>query len=174
LPAKFNALARIKSYAAHDDPAAEMANTVALSVGSNLPFYPVYMLLLLGRHVFPLCILTALATPAFLIVPWLACRSSRWGRVALPLIGTVNTLWCIKLLGPASGVGLFLYPCILLAVLLFRPGERSLCLGLATFALVLYFLPSQLLGTPVIFLSSAEARAMPRSLGCWRCCWPPC
>ncbi|MDE2240049.1 MAG: hypothetical protein KGJ73_08990, partial [Rhodospirillales bacterium] len=57
-------------------------------------------------------------------------------------------------------VGLFLYPCILLAVLLFRPGERSLCLGLATFALVLYFLPSGLLGTPVIFLSPAEARAM--------------
>ena len=137
-----------------------MANTVALSVGSNLPFYPLYMLVLLGWRVFPLCLLTALAAPAFLIVPWLSRHSSRGGRIALPIIGTVNTMWCLKLLGTASGVGLFLFPCILLAALLFRPGERWLCIGLTTLALMLYFLSGHVLGAPVIALGDGEAQTM--------------
>ncbi|MDE1895606.1 MAG: hypothetical protein KGH91_00880 [Rhodospirillales bacterium] len=160
MPLNFNALARLRAYAAHNDPATAMANTVALSVGGNMPFYPLYMLVLLGWRVLPFCLLTALATPAFLIVPWLSRHSSLGGRLALPIIGTVNTIWCLKLLGPASGVGLFLFPCILLAALLFRAAERWLCLGLATLALVLYFLSGHILGAPVIPLNADEAGIM--------------
>ncbi|MDE2319931.1 MAG: hypothetical protein KGK02_09575 [Rhodospirillales bacterium] len=160
MPQKFNALAQLRAYAAHNDPATAMANTVALSVGGNMPFYPLYMLVLLGRHVFPLCLLTSLATPAFLVIPWLSRRSSRWGRAGLPIIGTLNTMWCLKLLGARSGVGLFLFPCILLAALLFRPGERWLCLGLSTLTLLLYFLSPHLLGAPVIPLGAVQAHTM--------------
>ncbi len=160
MPLKFNTLARLRAYAAHNDPATAMANTVALSVGANMPFYPLYMLAFLGWRVFPFCLLTALATPAFLIVPWLSSYSSRGGRLALPIIGTVNTMWCLKLLGPASGVGLFLFPCILLAALLFRAGERWLCLGLASLALMLYFLSGHILGVPIIPLNANEARVI--------------
>lgn len=55
-------------YRAHPDPAVQTANTVALVVGSNGPFYPLYVWWLVPETgLIPL--LTMLATPFFLAVP---------------------------------------------------------------------------------------------------------
>jgi hypothetical protein len=46
------------------------------------------------------------------------------GAGHLPIAGAANTVLCVKLFGVASAVELFLFPCILLAAILFRPAER--------------------------------------------------
>ncbi len=110
-------------YVAHPDPATAAANLVALVVAGNGPFYPLYVLALIGwGH--NGAWLTMLATPFFAAVPAVSRWRSWAGRGALPLVGIANTVWCSALLGSASGVGLFLLPCIVLAALLFRDGER--------------------------------------------------
>ena len=69
--------ARLRTYAAHDDPATTVANAIALIVGWNGPFYPLYVVALAGAGVGPAVALTALSTPFFLAIPALARRSSR-------------------------------------------------------------------------------------------------
>lgn len=142
--------ARLRAYAAHGDPATAMANAIALIVGWNGPFYPLYVVALAGAEVWPAVALTALAAPFFLAIPALARRSSRAGRLALPLIGTANTLWCIKLLGPACGLQLFLLPCVMLAALLHRRSERPLLVLAAAGAVAAYALPERVLGAALI------------------------
>jgi len=67
-----------------------------------------------------------LASPLFFAVPALSRGSPRAARVALPLIGIANTVWCTALFGPASGIALFLLPCIVLAILVPHADERRL------------------------------------------------
>ncbi|MBN8928194.1 MAG: hypothetical protein J0H19_16420, partial [Rhodospirillales bacterium] len=141
---------RLRTYAAHDDPATAVANAIALIVGWNGPFYPLYVVALAGAGGGPAVALTALSTPFFLAIPALARRSSRAGRLALPLIGTANTLWCIKLLGPACGLQLFLLPCVMLAALLHRRSERPLLVLAAAGAVAAYALPERVLGAALI------------------------
>lgn len=162
LQTRFRPIASWMNYIAHDDPAVAMANTIALAVGSNLPLYPFYMLALLGWHVFPRCLLAAIVSPAFLILPWLARNfwSGRAARMALPAAGMINTLWCLKLLGPATMLALFLLPCALLAALLFRRGEKGLGFVLASLALMLYFVSPAILGAPIMMLTSRDAHEM--------------
>jgi hypothetical protein len=123
LAAAMTATGWLRRYAAHPDPATAASNLVALVVGGNGPFYPLYALALIGWH-HSGAWATMLATPGFLLVPSLSRRHAAAGRVALPLIGIVNTIWCTALLGTASEVGLFVFPCIALTVLLFRDDER--------------------------------------------------
>jgi hypothetical protein len=120
-----NLTAWLRRYAAHSDPATAASNLVALVVAGNGPFYPLYVLALIGWDNGGVW-LTMLASPLFALVPALSRRNASAGRAALPLIGIVNTAWCSVLLGSASGVGLFLLPCIVLAALLFRGDERWL------------------------------------------------
>jgi hypothetical protein len=120
-----NVLARCRAYAGHPDPAAAATNVVALVVALDRPFYPLYIIGLIGWSDVP-AFATMLASPLFFAVPWLSRRSSLAGRVALPLIGTINTVWCARLLGVASGVQLFCLPCIMLAALLYRDGQTYL------------------------------------------------
>ncbi len=122
-----NAAAWLRRYAAHPDPATAAANLVALVVASNGPFYPPFVLALIGWDRAGAW-LTMLATPAFSMVPAISRRWPRAGRAALPLIGIANTVWCAGLFGSASGLGWFLLPCITLAALTFRPDERPLAL----------------------------------------------
>jgi hypothetical protein len=134
-----NLISGLRRYAAHPDPATAAANLVALVVAGNGPFYPLYVVALIGDVHVGLW-LTMLASPFFFAVPAISRRDSCAGRAALPLIGTVNTIWCAALLGGASEVGLFLLPCATLAALLFRSNERPLALllvGLAVAALIL-------------------------------------
>lgn len=121
------ALDALRAYSAHPDPATRIANTIALLVGFNGPFYPLYVWFLV-----PEAGTAALATmamsPVFLAIPWLSRRSAAAGRAALPFAGLTNTVWTAALLGPATGVGAFALPCIALAGLCWR--EPRLMLGL--------------------------------------------
>ncbi len=119
-------LAALRRYAAHADPATAAANTVALVVGSNGPFYPAYIWLI-DAEAGHLALWTMLASPFFLAVPWLSRRSGLAARLALVVVGLANTLWSTALLGAESGVGLFLLPCLVLAALLWR--DRLALLG---------------------------------------------
>jgi hypothetical protein len=124
----------LRRYAAHADPATAAANLVALVVAGNGPFYPLYVLALIGwEH--NGAWLTMVASPFFASVPALSRRWSWAGRAALPAIGVANTVWCSALLGSASGVGLFLLPCIVLPALLFRGDERWVMLLLVGVAI---------------------------------------
>jgi hypothetical protein len=85
------AAAWLRRYAAHPDPATAATNVVALVVASNGPFYPLYVLALIGwDHTGAW--LTMLASPLFLVVPALSRASPRAGRAALPLIDITNTV----------------------------------------------------------------------------------
>lgn len=148
-------------YAAHCDPATAAANLVALVVAGNGPFYPMYVLALIGWD-HGGAWLTMLASPCFALVPALSRRWPRGGRAALPLVGVVNTVWCAVLLGTASAVGLFLLPCIVLAALLFRDDERGLMwwvMGLAV-AAVAWLTEFPLSG--LMDLTEAQAAALAR------------
>jgi hypothetical protein len=149
-------LGRLNAWRAHDDPAAETANFIAILVGWNGPLYPLYMLGLIGQHVAYTALLTLFATPLFLALPWVSRRSSLAGRFGLVLVGTLNTLWCMKVMGPDSGVGLFLLPCIALAALLFRQNEQRAMLVTAVLPFASYFVPGSVIGPPLMRLSAQE------------------
>jgi hypothetical protein len=151
-------LARLRAYMADDDPATDMANLIAMVVGWNGPFYPFYVIALAGWNVAGPALLTTFAAPFFLAIPALARRSSRAARLALPVLGTVNTLWCIKVLGTSSALELFLLPCVALSALLYRRDERVLLLAAASTAFMANFLPDRIFGTPIIDLSMTAAR----------------
>lgn len=141
--------ARIGNYADHPEPRAALAGKIALVVASNQPFYPLYLHWLLGTTAWPAW-LTLLTTPFFLVVPALAKRWSLAGRALLPLIGTLNTVLSVKLLGTGSGVELFLLPCALLATLLFSPDERLKTAPIPAIPLIAYLFVDDRLGAPVI------------------------
>ncbi len=145
--------AAIGAYAAHPDPATALAGFVALVLGSNGPIYPLYVIAVVGWTRGHPAFLTMCAMPLFLAIPALARRLPGAGRTALWLVGTVNTVWCMKLLGPGTAVGLFLLPCIALAALL--PGRW---LGLAGVGLPLLALlvPAAAFGRPILTLTGAE------------------
>lgn len=128
------AAAWLRRYVAHQDPVTAVANFVALLVASNGPVYPVYVLALIGWD-HSGAWLSMLASPLFFAVPAISRLSPRLGRVALPLVGIANTVWCAALFGSASGVGLFLLPCIVLAMLLLCVDDRWLAILLAGMAI---------------------------------------
>ena len=148
-------LAWLRGYAAHDDPAAAVCNFIALVVGWNTPFYPLYLIALSDRPIAAGGLLTLLSTPSFLAIPLPSRGSSRAGRLALPLVGTVNTLWCIKLLGSASAVGLFLLPCVALVTLLFRRRELPWLVFAAAVPIAAGLIPNAVFDPPLIALSAA-------------------
>jgi hypothetical protein len=152
---------RVEGYLSSADLLAAKTNLIAFVVGANGPLYPVYLFLLIGRAAEP-TLLTMLASPLFLAIPALSRRYPFAGRIALPLVGTLNTMWCAKLLGLASGVELFLLPCISIAVMSFRQGERYTMLLLAGLPMALYLWQNHAggLGAPLLRFTSAEYAAM--------------
>lgn len=116
-------LRRIRSYAHDPDPRVAAGNAVALVVAANQPFYPLYVHWFVGdaRPV----LITFLSTPFFLAVPAVARRMPVAGRALLVLAGIGNTVIATGAVGVASGAEAFLAPCVVLAGLLFRPGERA-------------------------------------------------
>jgi hypothetical protein len=89
----------------------------------NKPFYPVYVWALIGRHAAAASLATLLFAPLYAAVPYLARRSARGARLALPLVGLADTLYATKMFGPDAGTELFLFPCALLAIVGFRARE---------------------------------------------------
>jgi hypothetical protein len=133
LPAETGAgvrvLSALRAYTANPDPLAAAANLVALVVVGNQPFYPLYIRWLVGPDIAP-AFWTFLSTPFFAAVPWVARRNGLAGRVMMVVVGSLNSFFCVKIFGEASGTALFLFPCLALGGLLFRKGERLVSLAL--------------------------------------------
>ncbi len=105
------------------------ANVVAIVLAWNTPFWPLYLRGAAGPRIWPGAWLTLCALPMFLCIPAVTHRFPAGGRALLAIIATVNTLFCTWLLGESSGTQLFLLPCVTLAALLFRRGERMPLFG---------------------------------------------
>ncbi len=120
----------LRGYMGHPDPQAAAANWVAMVVGWNTPFYPLYLLAMPGGGIFPAGWLTLLATPFFLAVPAVTRRAPLLGRLMVPGFGAANCVFGSWVLGPQSGTPLFLIPCAILAALLYKPGEKLVRLAL--------------------------------------------
>jgi hypothetical protein len=156
-----NILARLRAYVAHEDPLVATANLVALVVASNLPFYPVYHLALIGWDGWP-SLLEAPVGLIFFAIPWVSRRSSLIGRTLPPLVGTANTLFCMKIMGEASGNALFLVPCAMAAALSFRERERWIMLSLVWLPVAAFLLTIDRLGAPLQPFTDAEFATMLR------------
>ncbi len=157
-------LARLRRYAAGADAQVAAANTVALVIVGNQPFYPLYVYALVGDAAWP-TLLTFLSTPFFAAVPAVARRRSLAGRALLPLAGIGNTLLCAKVLGPASGVEAFLLPCLALPMLLFSRAERRIAVAFAVLPPALYLLLHGRYGAPLHAYAPDEAAALVRLHG---------
>lgn len=154
-------VAAISTYAAHPDPQATIANTVALVIVSNQPFYPLYLHWAVAPVVTPSYV-TFLSTPLFAVVPAVMRRNSLLGRSLLLLAGIGNTLLCRVAFGAGSGVEVFLFPCLMLALMLFRRSERAFAFGFTALAFVAYLLPAAWLGAPIHRYEIDEYAALQR------------
>lgn len=155
------AIAALGEYAAHPDPRAAIANAIALVIVSNQPFYPLYLDWAVSPVVSP-SFVTFLSTPFFAAVPAAMRRSPLLGRALLLVAGIGNTLLCRVAFGPASGVEVFLFPCLMLALLLFRRDERGFALGFAALAILAYIVPAASLAPPLHVYEPAEYSALQR------------
>ena len=124
-------------YADNQDCLAKAAGIISLTVASNQPFYPLYLHAIIGTAAWPAW-WTLLSTPFFIAVPGLARRNSFLGRALLPLAGIANTVLCVKLFGRETAVEIFLIPCLLLSVFLFRSNERIATLLLTALSIASY------------------------------------
>jgi hypothetical protein len=141
------------------DPPARAAGAIALVVAINQPFYPLYLHAIAGAAATSAW-LTLLSTPFFAAVPTIARRHSLFGRAMLPLAGVANTMLGVKLLGTGSAVELFLLPCILLAAILFRPGERAGMAFVLLAPVAAYVGVDRILGPPLRAFSAEEYGSM--------------
>ena len=132
-------IASARGFVAHPDPLAEAANWFAMTIGTHLPFWPLYVAWAAGFQAWPTALLTAAWAPVFLAIPLLSRRSGLLGRVAMVVAGVANTVWAIWVLGMASGSVLFLMPCAALAALLFRRSERWLMVFLVLLPLLVWW-----------------------------------
>jgi len=155
-------MAALKAYVHHPDPRVATANFFALLVASNQPFYPLYFYWTVGPEIGP-TVWTFLSTPFFLAVPAVARWNTVLGRALLPIAGIANTMLSAKVFGVASGVEIFLIPCAVLALLIFRPSERWIAaFPLAGFCFLAYFLFHDAYGAPAHLYSAAEYAALLR------------
>ncbi len=115
-----------------------VAKLVALVVAWNTPFYPLYVWWVAGSGGMPWALLTVCSFPFFAGIYLIARWSSLAARIALPLVGVCNTIFCTWLLGEPAGEQLFLLPCATLGAMLFHPRERVAMLGLAALPLVAF------------------------------------
>ena len=102
----------------------QAANAVALLVGSSQPFYPLGIVWIIGEPGWASWVAWA-TTPVFLAVPFVGHVSAVLGRLLLALAGTLVTLLVVLRLGPGCWVEAYYIPVLLVAALLFRPGEAG-------------------------------------------------
>ncbi len=105
------------------DPKTAAAVSIAWLVVANKPIYPLYVWWLVGSGT-AVAAATALSAPLFLAIALGAAKRPLAARIALPLVGAMDTVFATLLFGRASGAELFFVPCLLLAVCAFPPVER--------------------------------------------------
>ncbi|CAD5260573.1 conserved membrane hypothetical protein [Bosea sp. 62] len=153
--------AALSAHVAHPGPREAIANTVALVIVSNQPFYPLYLYWAVSPVISP-SLLTFLSTPLFALVPSAMRRNSRLGRCLLLCAGIGNTLLCRFAFGSTSGVEVFLFPCLMLSALLFRRDERIYAAGFILLSFAAYLLPVDAIAAPLHLYQSQEYLALQR------------
>jgi hypothetical protein len=131
-------LHRLRAYAAHPDPLTAAVNTIALAVGFNLPLYPLFVIYAGGSGGMPSTLLAGCGAPFFLYLPAITRRHPRLGRAFLPVIGTLNTLYCSWILGELSATQMFFLPVAMATALSFHRREAWLMLPLLGLPLVAF------------------------------------
>ncbi|MET0171598.1 MAG: hypothetical protein ABW206_04290 [Agrobacterium vaccinii] len=111
------------------DPLTAATLTVAWVIILNKPFYPLTIWWMVGTGV-QASLISVVSMLFFLAIPLIAGRSALAARVALPLIGTIDTIFETKLFGTGSGTELFFAACIMLVALSFRQSERLWQIGM--------------------------------------------
>jgi len=71
--------ARLRRFVDHPDPLAMTSNSVAVAIGTHLPFWPLYVLWSAGRSAWPSSLATAALSPVFLIIPSCHAEVAYWG-----------------------------------------------------------------------------------------------
>ncbi len=137
------------------DPLTQATVTIAWVIIANKPFYPFYVWYLVGNGV-PASLWTLAAAPLMLMSPVLAKRSPLAARIALPLIGTLDTWFETKLFGQNSGTELFFAACIMLAAISFHPDEKWWQRGIAAFVFVVFVASRSFIGAPLHVWSESD------------------
>ncbi|NEH41961.1 hypothetical protein [Rhizobium leguminosarum] len=130
------------------DPLTKASVTVAWVILLNKPFYPLYIWYLVGNGV-TASLGTLAAAPLFLAIPFIALRSPLSARIALPLVGTFDTLFETKLFGQHSGTELFLAACLMLVAVSFREDEQWWQRGMAVLVFAAFVFSRGLIGAPL-------------------------
>jgi hypothetical protein len=152
----FSSLWRLlRAYAAHDDPLVATANLIALVVVSNQPFYPLYVYWIVSPEIAPTFWLF-LSTPFFAAVPAVSRISPVAGRALLPLAGIANTMLSAKVFGVSSGVEMFLIPCVLIGLVVFRPSQKWIGIVIAGFAFLVFSVLHGRYGAPAHVYTAEE------------------
>jgi hypothetical protein len=151
----------VRAYARHPDPRVAAANVIALVVASNQPFYPLYLFWLVSDDI-TAAWFTFLSTPFFLAVPAVSRWNDTAGRALLPLAGIGNTVLSAWLFGTASAVEIFLIPCGVISLLLFRPRERLVALAITALAFGVFLLLHDVYGPPLAHYDATEYAALSR------------
>jgi hypothetical protein len=142
----------LERYTAHPDPLVAASNFVAMVLASNQPTYPLYLWFIVGSDAW-VAVPDVLSGLFFLAIPAISRRSPLLGRALLPVFGVANILVVSWILGEAAGVWLLLFPCGMLAALLFRWPERWWMLGLSALPMVAWLATRGRLGSPPMSLS---------------------
>ncbi|MBE0702627.1 MAG: hypothetical protein IH582_05575, partial [Afipia sp.] len=87
---------------------------------------------------------------------------SKTGRALLPIAGMANTILSARVFGPASGVEIFLIPCVLIAATFFRASERPIAFVLIGAAFLIYLGLNGMYGTPLHIYTTSEYHAFSR------------
>jgi hypothetical protein len=150
----------IGNYARHDDPLTAAGNIIALIIAFDQPFYPLTIWWVAGPGGLGVSFIIFLSTPFYLSVPAVARRHPLAARVLLTLTGTANTLLSTKAFGEASGVELFLGPCLMVAALLFRPREWAISFTLIGLLLAVVLILRGRYGVPLHIYSAEQYGAL--------------
>jgi hypothetical protein len=154
-------LNRISAYIDSPDPLTRASNLIAMIVVGNQPFYPLYVWLLVGPNFWPTMV-TFLSTPFFAMVPFLSRRDTLASRALLPATGFANSFVCMWAFGESSGVGWFLAPCALIAMLSFRENEWRVAAALILVPLGAFALLHGDLPPPLVTYTFEETQSLTR------------
>jgi hypothetical protein len=131
---------RTQGYVHDDDPLVEESNWVALTIGTHLPLWPLYIWWAAGRQAWPSSLWTVTMAPVFCLIPLVSRRSGLAGRISMVLAGIANTVLTRWAIGPYCGTELFFVPCAVLAALSFRRSERFLMVFFTSLPLAVWYI----------------------------------
>ncbi|WP_374638683.1 hypothetical protein [Agrobacterium salinitolerans] len=120
--------------------------TVVWVIILNKPFYPLYVWYLVDADAAVTSLVTLLSVPFFLLILLLAKQSHLAARLALPLVGTLDTLFETAIFGHRSGTEFFFAACIMLATISFRADEKRWQYATAILVFIAFFCSRTFLG----------------------------